>query len=278
MFKNEKPRFLIRVTIAHMVTYFVCGAFFSLALSYEAVWQSGMFGGHDGFMRDYSSVWIYLGPFLQVFRGLLFGGILLVIPKEFFSQKYAWLKLWLIVAGIGIINTPGPGNGSIEGVIYTNAPWQAHTIYCIEIFLQTLWFSFWVCRNKKGASRLAKLKFPLIAAGIAVFSMSILGFLTAVTSGADPMAGAQDIGAMAVMLLIFALVLFAALWYTLRPEKRFIAFICLCYCSCALPIVVYDYLRNPASLSPLSLLPALLPTFIIWLIFRIKANKAAAPS
>ncbi len=108
--------------------------------------------------------------------------------------------------------------------------------------------------------------------------MSILGFLTAVTSGADPMAGAQDIGAMAVMLLIFAMVLFAALWYTLRPEKRFIAFICLCYFSSALPIVVYDYLRNPASLSPLSLLPALLPTFIIWLIFRIKANKAAAPS
>ncbi len=277
MFKKERTRFLLKVTIAHMATYFVCGALFSTILNYEGVWQSGLFGS-DGYMRDYASLWISLGPFLQVFRGLLFGGILLLIPGDFFTQKYAWLKLWIIVAGIGIINTPGPGNGSIEGIIYTSAPWQAHTIYCLEIYAQTLWFSWWVCHRKKGDSKianaLAKLKHPLIASGIAVFSTSILGVLVAVITGGDLMASARDMGAMAALALMFALVFIAALWYARKPEKRFTAFIIACYLSCALPTIILNFLTNAASRSFLSLLMALVPAFIIWLTFRSIARRS----
>ncbi len=33
MTKNENTRFILRVTVAHMVTYFGCGAVFSMILS-----------------------------------------------------------------------------------------------------------------------------------------------------------------------------------------------------------------------------------------------------
>jgi hypothetical protein len=35
MFKNDEIRFLLKVTVAHMVTYFNCGALFSTVLNYE---------------------------------------------------------------------------------------------------------------------------------------------------------------------------------------------------------------------------------------------------
>ena len=276
MMKAENRRFLVKVTIAHMVTYFVCGVFFSLALNYEGVWQSGVFDSNGTAMRDYNSVWIYMGPFLQIFRGLLFGGILLLIPKEFYTQRFAWLKLWIIVAGIGIINTPGPGGGSIEGIIYTTAPWQMYTIYSIEIYVQTLWFSWWVCRRKKegGGALAARLKYPLIACGLTVLATSLAGVIVAATNGADPMEGAKDPGAMAVLFLMAVMAFLSALWYRQKPEKgRFAAFILAYYLISVLPIIVYNLLTESVFRSPIPLLTALVPTFVIWLIFRRISQK-----
>ncbi len=275
---TDNRRFLIKATVAHMVTYFVCGVIFSLALNYEGVWQSGMFGSGETAMRDYNSWWIAAGPLLQVFRGMLFGGILLLIPREFFKHKYAWLKLWAIVAGIGIINTPGPGSGSIEGIIYTTASWQVHTIYCVEIYLQTLWFSWWVCREKKEKpqSLPTKLKLPIISAAITVLATSIFGVLIAFINGVDPMTGAQDAGAMITLLLMALMMFLAALWYLQKPGKRrIIAFIAACYLINALPTMIYNIIMDSAFRSPLSLLTAIVPTFVTWLIMRSKAGHAS---
>ena len=277
MLKNEKTRFLVKVTFAHMVTYIVCGILFSTVLNYESAWQTGMFEYGGTTMRDYNSIWISAGPFLQVFRGLLFGAILLLIPKEFYSQKYAWLKLWIIVAGIGIINTPGPGNGSIEGVIYTTAPWQAHTVYSIEIYVQTLWFSWWVCRQKKpgAGSFAAKLKHPLTAAAITVFLTSLFGVLVAVMKGIDPAVGGQDIGAMMILLLMAALMFLFVFLYRRQPENHTVVFLCVCYLINALPTTVYNILTGSPLLSPVSLMTATIPAFLIWLICGRNSHRTA---
>jgi hypothetical protein len=270
MTKNENIRFLLKVTVAHMVTYFICGAFFSTILNYEELFQSS-----GGILRDYGSIWITLGPLLQVFRGLLFGGILLLIPKEFYKQKHAWLKLWIVVAGIGIINTPGPGGGSIEGMIYTTAPWQSHTIYCIEIYLQTLWFSWWVCRQKedKRNSPMARFKLPLACAGITVLCTSAFGVIVSAIQGTDPASGGQDPSAMIALLLMAVMIFLAVFWYRQKPDRSVIVFICACYLINALPTMSYNFILDTSFRSFDSLFTAIVPTFFIWLILRPKRSE-----
>ncbi len=276
MTKNENMRFILRVTAAHMVTYFICGAFFATVLNYESVWQSGIFA--HGMMRDYNSIWITLGPFLQVFRGLLFGGILLLIPKEFYGQKYAWLKLWCIVAGIGIINTPGPGNGSIEGFIYTEASLQAHGLYSIEIFVQTLWFSWWVCRRKKEKTSPLNARFtlPLACAGVTLLSTSALGVVISVVNGVDVMApGGPEPSAMITLLLMAVMIFLAVLWYRQNSERSGKVFLCACYLINALPTMIYNFILDSSFRSADSLFTAIVPTFLIWLIARKKSKQPA---
>ena len=272
MIKNENTRFILRVTVAHMVTYFICGAIFSMILNYEDV-----FNNSGGFLREYGSIWITIGPFLQIFRGLLFGGILLLLPKAFFEQKYAWLKLWIVVAGIGIINTPGPGGGSIEGIIYTTSPWQAHTIYTIEIYIQTLLFALWVCHKKKekSGSVLEKLKYPLAAAGITVFGTGIFGVIISAIQGTAPAAGGPDPGAMITLLLMAVMVFLVVLWYRHKPDRSSVVFLIVCYLANALPTIVYNLILDSSFRSPDSLFTAIVPTFLIWLLARRKSKQPA---
>ena len=275
MLRNESFRFMLKVTVAHIVTYIICGVLFSTVLNYATVWQTGMFKEGISTMRNYNSLWVYAAPFMQVFRGLLFGAILLLIPKEFFSQKYAWLKLWIILAGFGIINTPGPGNGSIEGILYTNAPWQAHTIYAIEVYVQTLWFAWWVCREEKADSSSVKLKYPLAASGITVFLTSMSGVLIAVVKGVDPAVAGEDPGATIILLLMFVLMFVFVFLYRKQPETNTVVFLCVCYLINILPTTVYNLITDSPLLSPLVLLTALVPTFFIWLVCRRQAKQLA---
>lgn len=269
MIKNDKMRFVLRVTVAHIVTYIVCGMFFSTVFRYQDIWQAGGFGDH---MRDYDSIFIYLGPLFQIIRGLLFGGILILIPIEFFKQKYGWLKLWIIVAGIGILNTPGPSLGSIEGLIYTTTPLESYT-GCIEIYVQTLWFSWLVCRAKKeaGKSLAAKYKYPLIAACITAAGISLSGILIAAIKGVSPMSGAEDFGALLLLLLSAAVVFITTVWYIKKPIKRTIVFLLVCYLSNGVFSVVYNYLTASPFQSLLPLLGSLVFTSLIWILVRPKS-------
>jgi hypothetical protein len=269
--KNENARFLFKVTIAHIVTYITCGIFFSTIFNYEELWRAGVFGSH---MRDYDSMIMGLGPLVQIFRGLLFGGILLLIPREFFLQKLGWLKLWAVVAGIGIVNTPGPGTGSIEGLIYTTFPLKAY-VGCIEIFTQTLLFSLWVCKRDNGKgnaffAKLGKLKMPLIAACIAVCGIMLSGILIAHTGGIDPKTGTQDPFAM-LFLLLSAITAFAiTAWYVARRGSRIYIFLPVCFIANGILPLAYNYATNSPFKSPLQLVTALMVTFLTWLLVRQK--------
>jgi hypothetical protein len=234
-------------------------------------------------MRDYNSILIALGPWFQIFRGLLFGGILLLIPSEFFMQKFSWLKLWAVVAGIGIINTPGPGLGSIEGLIYTTIPLKSY-LGCIEVFIQTLWFSWWVCRQKKDnkISLFTKMKFPLIASAICLFGISLSGLLIGALKGLDPMTGAQDPYAMLVVLLSAVIVFIITIWYLKKMLSgqhngsftvNTAIYLSVCFLANGIFALIYNLAFKTQFQSPLTVLFAVFLTFLNWLFICRKINS-----
>mgnify|MGYP000999960545 CR=1 FL=1 len=142
---KEKLKYIGRVTILHITTYILCGIVFSTLFNYRELF---LLENVKYFMRGYDSISIMIGPLVQVVRGLLFGIALLLI-KASFDGKYGWLKLWVVIAIIGIINTPGPAPFSIEGLIYTQLPLEFHIKGAPEILLQTLLFSYLIAKPKK---------------------------------------------------------------------------------------------------------------------------------
>ena len=66
---------------------------------------------------------VALGPFLQIFRGILLALILLPLRKIFFEEKNGLFKLSLIIIGLSLLSTIGPTMGSFDGYIYTKVPY-----------------------------------------------------------------------------------------------------------------------------------------------------------
>jgi uncharacterized membrane protein len=281
---KEKISFLMKVTIAHVVTYFICGMFFYKLFDYKDLSEQKVFGD---FMKDINGPGIYFGPLWQFIRGLLFGGILLLFPKEFFQKKLGWLKLWAVVAGIGIINTPGAAIGSIEGMIYANIQPEAYK-GLVEVFVQTLLFSLWVCQKPggNGYALFAKYKYPLIAAGIAAIGISVSGILLWLffIDGIELTEGAKNPYAMLILLLSAIIAFTVTLWYTKKrdnpppqtavkkPVNRAFIFFPVCYVANGVLAVIYNYVADSKFKSPLPLLSAAVFTVLTWLIVRKKSR------
>ncbi|WP_300896121.1 hypothetical protein [uncultured Clostridium sp.] len=142
---KEKRNFILKVTIAHVLTYIVCGMIFSQIFSYQNSLS-------DAGMRDMNSIIVGLAPVFQIIRGLLFAIVLWMIRDVFMNKKYGWLKLWIILIILGIFNTPGTAPGSIEGFIYllpSNEPLSLQIGGMLEILIQTLTFSIIVNFKRK---------------------------------------------------------------------------------------------------------------------------------
>lgn len=142
---KEKRNFILKVTIAHVLTYIVCGMIFSQIFSYQNSLS-------DAGMRDMNSIIVGLAPVFQIIRGLLFAIVLWMIRDVFMNKKYGWLKLWIILIILGIFNTPGTAPGSIEGFIYllpSNEPLSLQIGGMLEILIQTLIFSIIVTLKRK---------------------------------------------------------------------------------------------------------------------------------
>lgn len=142
---KEKRNFILKVTIAHVLTYIVCGMVFSQIFGYQNSLS-------DAGMRDMNSIIVGHAPLFQIIRGLLFAIVLWMIRDVFMNKKYGWLKLWIILIILGIFNTPGTAPGSIEGFIYllpSNEPLSLQIGGMMEILIQTLIFSIIVTFKRK---------------------------------------------------------------------------------------------------------------------------------
>jgi ABC-type branched-subunit amino acid transport system permease subunit len=150
LFKNEKVRFFIKVILAHIFTYLVCGAI-ALNLLYHNYIDSlyEILGFKP--MDEISFLAIILG---QLIRGILLGIVIWWIKDIIIGKKRAWLKLWAILVILGIFNTYGPVSGSIEGYIYLDSTRFADmppimNLSILEVLVQPLLFSVIVTFQRK---------------------------------------------------------------------------------------------------------------------------------
>src|SRR5512135_206149 len=187
------PGFAIRVIVIHMLTYFTFGILASNVFDYKEIFKQEV-------IRDYMlpmterNMW--LGPFLQPVRGLVFTIGVWPIRGLLLEKKRGWLILWGLLVTIGIISTPAASPGSIEGVLYTRLPLWYHLIGLPEIGLQTLVFSIWLvwwerqaapasqASTKKENPLVAELVRAIMAACFAYIGYAIGGLLLAAMANA----------------------------------------------------------------------------------------------
>ncbi len=144
------PWFALRVIAVHTLTYFAFGVIMSNLLDYQELFRRPV-------IRDYMIPFddhnIVAGPFLQPIRGLVFAIGLWPLRELLVASKRGWLVLWGLLVTIGILSTPAPSPGSLEGLVYTRLPLWFHLIGLPEIVLQTLAFSvFLVLWERRHAS------------------------------------------------------------------------------------------------------------------------------
>ena len=263
---KENTKFILRVTCIHVATYILCGIIFSVLFNYNELFQ---LGNTKYFMRPLDSASSLLGPVFQIARGILFGFVLLLFKESVIETKRGWLKLWAIIAVIGIFNTPGPAPGSIEGIIYTQLPMELHIKGAPEILAQTLLFSYFVATpvKLKDTRFIERNKTPLICAVLTGIMYSIFGIITALILNVDVAVGTTDAVAFIIMFAAVLSVYFASKWYQETEHRRkHIIFIISCYIMLAVVPTIYNYLTNSAFASWISLAINIVPVMILFAI------------
>lgn len=269
---NEKIKFIIKVTIAHFVSYLICGLIFSNIFNYEVLFQ---LDNVRYFMRDAYGTSSLIGPFVQILRGAIIGCILLILKDNVLKKKNSWLYLWIIFAGLGIICTPGAAPASIEGIVYSQLPLEFHLKTAPELIIQTLLFSLWVTGDFKFKIS-EKVKSPIIVTAISGVGFSISGIILALVLGVDVIASASDPFAFIVMFIALVVVFFMTkLYMNNRKKWMSVIYYIICYLSLAGLPTAYNYLTNSLLKSPLSLIFSGLPVIVIgiYLFFTKKLQK-----
>ena len=134
---------VVKTIVTHTVTYFVFGVLAMFVFDYGRLYAETDL---RFLMRPTTDPVVMAGPLFQPIRGLLFGALLFMLREMFFSTQWGWLRLWLVLVVFGILGAPGPVPGSLEGMIYTTIPLWVQLTGLPEVLLQTLTFSWLLCR------------------------------------------------------------------------------------------------------------------------------------
>ena len=213
MEKSKKTiSFVLYVTFAHCITYFICGVIFSQLMGYSEWWKQPVV---CDYFRTFDGAASAAGPFIQIIRGLMYG--LILIPLiDFIKQKSGWLKLWVLFLGIGIIGAPAAAPSSIEGVVYSKLPLAFHFVGLPEICSQTLLFSVLVYRHLNSADKKSEkseksknLIRAFYAAIIVFMGYAVISIIFAAVQNVPIESGSADICVLAQFFppVIFAFVL-----------------------------------------------------------------------
>ena len=141
--------FFGKVIVAHVITYFVCGLIAWNLFNYEEFVE--LLGFKP--MSEISLTMIVVG---QIARGILFGFVVWWLRDSVIGKRLGWLKLWGVLLIVGVLNTYGPAQGSIEGMIYLNLAQYEGTptsalLSLLEVTLQPLLFSLIVTFQRAGS-------------------------------------------------------------------------------------------------------------------------------
>jgi hypothetical protein len=130
------------------------------------------------FMHPVDAPIVALGPFMQIFRGILLALILLPLRKTFFEEKHGLVKLGITIIGLSLLSTIGPTIGSFEGYIYTKIPYMYQIMGYPEAVLYVLLFTGILGLSTKYAHR--KIITILSIAFVLLISLaSIMGYAMA---------------------------------------------------------------------------------------------------
>ena len=147
LFSNEKFRFFMKVIAAHVITYMVV-ALIAMPRTINYIDYIVELMGFRP-LDEISMGAVLIG---QIIRGLLLGIVIWWIKDSIIGKKLAWLKLWAILVILGIFNTYGPTQGSIQGLIYL-APIEdipaSVSLGIFEVMAQPLLFSIIVTYQSK---------------------------------------------------------------------------------------------------------------------------------
>jgi hypothetical protein len=166
-------KYIWQMVYSHTIAYGFAG-FFGLFV-YKELYARGII---SSFMRSADDPIVALGPFLQIFRGLIIALIILPVRKAFFEEKYGLLKLGLVVIGLSLFSTIGPVMGSFEGYIYSTIPFVYQTWgYAESIIYVLLFIGILKLSIKYGH----KKTFTIVSIMLMVFIslIGVLGFMAA---------------------------------------------------------------------------------------------------
>lgn len=168
---NEAKAIIIKTTVVHTLTYFICGiaAFF--------LFHYGVALNDSSFMRPATDAIVKAGVVFQPIRGLLFGIVFFLLRDILFKRKNGWLIAWIMLVFVGIFSTFGPTPGSIEGFIYLKEGIIKTSGGITEILVQSFLLSFityyWVNHPEK-----KWLNWVNGSLFVIVLTLPILGLLT----------------------------------------------------------------------------------------------------
>lgn len=270
--RKDYVSFVLSVMFYHFITYFVMGIFASNILDYKNAFLQPI-------IRDYykpiNSIAVYVGPVMQLVRGLLFGLVLLPFRSFIKENKLSWLWIWLLFIVIGIIGTPAASPSSVEGVIYSKIPMWFHLFGLPEILIQTLLFIFFVQRKLRAKEHpfpefIKKSLVALVSACISFIGYTVISIVFALFSGvgiSKSNANIQVLGLfIAPLLIIFILTLLK------KPNDINIRHI-LMYVSSVIAIAVYQQVVFDSAGILYVLIAPIIPVIISYVLEKNSMKK-----
>lgn len=263
---KDKVSFVFKAMVAHFMTYLICGIIFSNLFCYSELYKVG---NTQYFMREVGGISSMIGIVSQVLRGFLFGLILLLFKDSFWKKRYGWLRLWLVIVGIGIICTPGPAPCSMEGLIYTQLPLELHIKGAPEILVQTLLFSIWMTNDFKIK---VSTKVTIVITMISTFLYCINGLILSALLKVDYRQCTSDALGYVIMVILLGIVAVMTNKFVKGKLKSNVYYL-ICYITLAVIPTLYNYLMHSVLSSPLSLIVNAIPIILIWSYVRLNHQK-----
>ncbi len=285
--------FMLRVIIAHTVSYFIFGLLMSNTFNYGEIFRREIIRDYMLPIEEHN---VLIGPFMQPIRGLIFAIGLWPVRGFLIEKKRGWLILWGLLVTIGILSTPAASPGSIEGMLYSKLPMWYHWIGYPEITLQTLVFSIWLVwwerqtvqplEARKENPRVAEIVKAIMTACFAYIGYAVGGLLLAAmanitaaasgTEGVDIEAAGANFKMQFMFVIAFIVNAGVVFWIAHRWQANQISlwaiFLLFWFLDAFVPWL-YQTIIFGSSFIPTVLMLGFLPALIITASIRVNYQK-----
>jgi len=177
--KFNAARYFWQIIYAHTIAYFIAGIFAAVVINYRELYSTEAI---SSLMLPVDTPIVALGPFLQIFRGIIIALILLPLRKTFFEEKHGLLKLGLLITGLSLLSTIGPTFGSFDGYIYTKIPYMYQILGYPEAIVYVLLFIGILGISIKFSHKKIVTILSIVITALICF-LSIMGYVTAQNGG-----------------------------------------------------------------------------------------------